>query len=140
MRSRNNVQEALLIADPDYEVGYGRPPKHTQFKKGQSGNPKGRKKGARGRKTDLRAELNERIEVTENGKSVKLTKQQLMVKQLAAKALKGDVRAISKLADLTIALLGPEDQDPKAASSLPAEDEAIIADWMHRINGGKADD
>ena len=28
----------------DYEVGYGRPPKKTQFKKGQSGNPKGRPK------------------------------------------------------------------------------------------------
>lgn len=128
------------MTDRDYEVGYGRPPKHSQFKKGQSGNPKGRKKGARGLKTDLRAELSERIEVTESGKVLKLTKQRLMVKQLAAKALKGDVRAIGKLADLTIALLGPEDQGPKTTSSLPAEDEAIIADWMQRINGGKSDD
>ena len=33
--------------DPkDHEVGYGRPPKHTQFKAGTSGNPKGRPKGS----------------------------------------------------------------------------------------------
>ncbi|MEM7472586.1 MAG: DUF5681 domain-containing protein [Pseudomonadota bacterium] len=119
----------------DYDVGYGRPPKHAQFKKGQSGNPKGRKKGARGLKTDLRAELSERIEITENGKTVKLTKQQLMVKQLATKALKGDVRAISKLADLTIALLGPDDDARKTAAVLPAEDEAILTDWLSRATG-----
>ena len=28
--------------ETDYEVGYGKPPKHTQFKRGQSGNPNGR--------------------------------------------------------------------------------------------------
>ncbi len=33
----------------DYEIGYGKPPKHTRFKKGQCGNPKGRPKGARNR-------------------------------------------------------------------------------------------
>lgn len=127
------------MSSKDYDVGYGRQPKHSQFKKGQSGNPKGRKKGARGLKTDLRAELNERIEITENGKTVKLTKQQLMVKQLAAKAIKGDVRAITKLADLTIALLGPEDDKVTSAAVLPKEDEAIIADWLTRNSGDKTD-
>ncbi len=128
------------MSDENYDVGYGRPPKHTQFKKGQSGNPKGRKKGARGLKTDLRAELNERIEITENGKTVKLTKQQLMVKQLAAKAIKGDVRAIGKLADLTIALLGAEDETRKAAATLPADDDAILQAWLKREVGGQSDD
>ena len=128
------------MADKDYDVGYGRPPKHTQFKKGQSGNPKGRKKGARGLKTDLRSELNERIEITENGKTVKLTKQQLMVKQLAAKAIKGDVRAISKLADLAISLLGPDDERLSSTAVLPSDDEAIISNWLSRNTSGKADD
>jgi hypothetical protein len=32
------------ITDPIYEVGYKKPPKHSQFKKGQSGNTKGRRK------------------------------------------------------------------------------------------------
>lgn len=126
--------------DRDYDVGYSRPPKHTQFKKGQSGNPKGRKKGARGLKTDLRAELSARIEISENGKTVKLTKQQLMVKQLAAKAIKGDVRAISKLADLVITLLGPDDQVHKSDSTLPAEDREIISGFLSRNARALADD
>ena len=120
------------MSDKDYEVGHGRPPKHTQFKKGQSGNPKGRKKGARGLKTDLRAELNERIEITENGKTLKLTKQQLMVKQLTAKAIKGDVRAISKLADLAMVLLGSDDEVRKSAVALSADDETIIDEFLRR--------
>lgn len=127
------------MSENDYEVGYGRPPKHTQFKKGQSGNPKGRKKGARGLKTDLRAELGQRVEITENGKQVKLTKQQLMVKQLAAKAVKGDIRAISKLADLAIALLGPEDVVQKPEATLPSEDSAIIDEFIKRKAGGSTD-
>ena len=120
------------MSDKDYEVGHGRPPKHTQFKKGQSGNPKGRKKGARGLKTDLRAELNERIEITENGKTLKLTKQQLMVKQLTAKAIKGDVRAISKLTDLAMVLFGPDDEVRKSAVALPAENKAILDAYVAR--------
>ena len=47
----------------DEKVGYGRPPKHSRFRKGQSGNPRSRPKGARGLKTDLRAELSERVRV-----------------------------------------------------------------------------
>ena len=39
---------AKLRADQiGYEVGYGRPPQHTQFRPGQSGNPAGRRKGVR---------------------------------------------------------------------------------------------
>lgn len=128
------------MSESDYEVGYGRPPKHSQFRKGQSGNPKGRKKGARGLKTDLRAELSERLEITQNGKAVKLTKQQLIVKQLAAKAIKGDVRAISKLADLVITLLGPEDEVHKSASAMPPEDREIINAYLRRKNGSVPDD
>jgi hypothetical protein len=43
----------------DYEVGYGRPPIHTRFKPGQSGNPAGRPKGAQNFATEIAAELKE---------------------------------------------------------------------------------
>ena len=120
------------MSDKDYEVGYGRPPKHTQFRKGQSGNSRGRRKGARGLKTDLSAELSERLEITENGKTLKLTKQRAMLKQLIAKAIKGDVRAISKLADLVMVLFGPDDEVRKSAVALSADDETIIDEFLRR--------
>ena len=51
-----------------YEVGYRKPPKATQFKQGQSGNPHGRPKGTKNLKTDLIEELGEHITLSEGGK------------------------------------------------------------------------
>ena len=70
-----------------YGVGYGRPPQHTRFKPGQSGNPKGRPKGTINLKTDLMEELSERISVSEGGKPKKLSKQRALLKSLVAKAI-----------------------------------------------------
>jgi hypothetical protein len=48
-----------------YEVGFGRPPRHTRFRAGQSGNPKGKAKGAVNLATDVQDELAERIRIRE---------------------------------------------------------------------------
>ena len=71
-----------------YDVGFGKPPKHTQFKKGQSGNPNGRPKGARNLKTDLFEELQTIVLVTEGSRKVRISKQLALVKVLLAKAHK----------------------------------------------------
>ena len=110
---------------PEYDVGYGKPPKHTRFKKGQSGNSKGRPKGSRGIKTDLREELEQRITLTENGTRRTITKQQAIVKSLVMRAIKGDPRASQLVANLTIQVLGAEDEGHKG-SILPTSDQAII--------------
>lgn len=121
------------MSKDDYDVGYGKPPKHTQFKKGQSGNPKGRRKGARGLKTDLREELMEMLTITENGKTTKLTKQRLMIKQLFAKASKGDVRAAIKMLEMANALLGPEQEASDAEQELTPEDAEIIREALEML-------
>lgn len=81
----------------DRDGGYGRPPKHSQFKKGQSGNPRGRPKNASSFKTDLAAELQEKLVLTENGKERKITKQRAFIKTLTAAAIKKDIRAVTAL-------------------------------------------
>ena len=57
-----------MSEDRNYEVGYGKPPKHTRFKPGQSGNPKGRKPGSKNVMTLLEQTLFDTVKVRENGK------------------------------------------------------------------------
>jgi hypothetical protein len=75
----------------DYEVGYGRPPKNGQFKKGISGNPFGRPKRASNFEAIVLRELNSHLTINENGKRKVITKDEGIVKQLVNKALKGHV-------------------------------------------------
>ena len=117
----------------DYDVGYGKPPKSGRFKKGKSGNKKGRPKGARGLKSDLKAELRQMITISENGHTRKLTKQQIVVKQLATSAAKGDIRAISKLIDLVATMFGVEDEPVKGAAALSLSDEAILRAYNQKL-------
>src|SRR6478609_8709514 len=93
------------ISRKDYEVGYGRPPQHTRFRPGCSGNPKGRPKGTQNLKTDLMEELSERISISEGGKPKKLSKQRALLKSLLAKAItKSDARAANILLNLMVRL------------------------------------
>ena len=55
----------------DYEVGYGTPPLHTRFQKGQSGNPKGRPRGRKNLSSLLNEALNGWVIVVENGRRKK---------------------------------------------------------------------
>ena len=128
----------------DYEVGYGKPPKHTRWKKGQpSPNPKGRPKGTRNLKTDLLDELGEKIILREGGRSLTTSKQRTMVKVLAEKALKGDIRAINVLVNL---LLRFQEQDPELPETedLTAADAAILEAFLRRNRaqktGGQSDE
>jgi Family of unknown function (DUF5681) len=77
--------------------GHGHPPKHGRFKKGQSGNPRGRPKKVSSFKTDLAAELQEKLSLTENGKERKISKQRAFCKTLVAAAIKKDIRAVNAL-------------------------------------------
>ena len=121
------------MADDDEEVGYGKPPKHSQFKPGQSGNPKGRPRGARGLRTELRSELGELMTITENGKSRRVSKRRVVIKSLLAKALKGDVRAAEKVMQLWIQAEGFE--DPRSERRLSEGDIAIVNLLLGRQSG-----
>jgi hypothetical protein len=87
-----------------YEVGYGKPPIKSQFKKGKSGNPGGRPKIQnelpRDFQTSLGNELKALITVTENGKKKKMPQLQAVIKSQIAHAINGDKTATKHILDL----------------------------------------
>lgn len=119
----------------NYEVGFCRPPLHTRYAKGHSGNTRGRPKGTRNLKTDLMAELAESITVREGDRRFKLSKQRVVVKALLAKAMKGDARAISILLGLIVRLVDLETSHGVDAP-LAAEDAALLEYLRERHKGG----
>ena len=110
----------------DYEVGYGKPPRHTRFTKGQSGNPRGRPPGAKNLKTLLSEALNEPIIVTENGGHRKITKREAIVTQLVNRSATADLRAIKILLDILRDIEGQTEPASPETSAFTAADEKVI--------------
>jgi len=108
-----------------YQVGYGKPPRHTRFKPGRSGNPRGRPSGARGLKTDLSRALSGRHVIQINGKPLKGNRQELMMLTLATRAASGDLRAQALLIPLILQVLGANAGE-ESGQQLSAQDQALL--------------
>src|SRR5215203_781211 len=114
-------------APADYSVGRGKPPAHSRFKPGQSGNPGGRKKGSRNMKSVLEDLLLEEIEMTENGKKRSVSLLEALIKRQMQAGLRGDLRAIKDLLDRYERHVGSE---PEVEDELPEDDKAILERFM----------
>src|SRR4051812_9812407 len=80
--------------EPEYEVGYRKPPKTKQWQPGQSGNPSGKRKPRKESfTTDLMAALAETVQVTIDGKVMEVTVKELIVQQLIEQSAHGNKRA-----------------------------------------------
>ena len=121
----------------DYEVGYSKPPRHTRFTKGQSGNPRGRAPGAKNLKTLLIDTLNELVVVAENGRRRTINKRHAFIKQIVNHALKGDWRAAKLLID-TLQRIEDRAEPEASESSYNAADAKVIAQLMTRLRGKKS--
>ena len=86
-------------APGSFEVGRGKPPRHTQFKPGQSGNPGGRRKGSCNLKTVLEAVMSSTIEISENGRKRQVPIVEALIYRQVQEGLRGQLRAIENLLD-----------------------------------------
>jgi Family of unknown function (DUF5681) len=116
----------------DYEVGRGKPPVHTRFKKGQSGNPRGPR--PKNLPALLVEALNEPMVVTIDGERREITKREVVAKQLVNKSTGADLRATKMLIDT------PKDVEKKAGVAPPPElapftaaDEEVMATFIARL-------
>lgn len=118
------------INDKNYEIGYQKPPKHSQFKPGQSGNPNGRPKGCNNLKTDVLEVLRMTINVMDNGNSKKINAQKAALLKLIEGALKGDTRKLDKLLKLSEMYNNEEVEQPMRNPS--KDDKAILEAYYNR--------
>jgi hypothetical protein len=88
------------VADEPYEVGFGKPPKHTRFQKGRSGNPKGRPKGSKNIFALIRKILDTKVIAKGPEGSRFMTMQEAAIRQLFNKAANGDLKAIQHVIQL----------------------------------------
>ncbi len=116
-----------------YKVGFGKPPKDTQFRKGQSGNPKGRPKGVLNFTTVLERTLRERVVVNENGRRKVITKLEAAVKQMVNKAASGDSAAQRQLLALVISAEERASQTPTTANELSEADRLVMQTVLKRL-------
>jgi len=114
-------------------VGYGNPPEATRFKKGQSGNPKGRRKGALNVATVFARTLREKVIVNENGQRKTMTKFEAAIKQFVNKAASGDLRALQLLVSLSREAETRESQSQPNNLALNESDQKVIEGILKRF-------
>ena len=102
----------MVDDEHDYKVGPGRPPLHTRYRKGQSGNPGGRRK--KNLPAILADALDEPVFVTIDGERRQITKREAVVHQLVNKSTSADLRATKMLFDMM------KDAEQKAGVAAPA--------------------
>ena len=137
MNQKVEVEGEEETMPDDYKIGYKKPPTHSQFQKGKSGNPGGRPKGKINFKTDLAEELAEKIRVREGDKTITVSKQRALVKRLMNGVLQGNPRMTAILINVIHRYMGSEEL--MSADEALNEDERQAFDFLvERIRNAQA--
>jgi hypothetical protein len=130
----NDNDDKPEAPEPAKSVGYGTPPEATRFKKGSSGNPKGRPRGSLNVRNLFTKISREKVVINENGQRKTVTKLEAALKQMVNKAASGDIRALRETLELA--------RDPEARQNMPGLqnpvseelDQEVIDGILQRLN------
>jgi hypothetical protein len=127
------IKRLRLHTDSDESVGYGRPPRATQFKPGQSGNPNGRPKGRKSETTMLNELLFQKIKIREGGRERRITLFEGMLRRFAEDSLKGNIKAAAFLFNrFSMASSAGSDE-----AEMTDDDRAILEAYAQEILSNK---
>ena len=143
MRNSNDDDTDEVLNGVSYAVGYRRPPLHTRFKPGTSGNPSGRPKGAQNLKSIFERILKEEVSLREGSVTKTITKAEAILRGLVIGAMKGDSRSqmtlfrlaeqvgqfeeapgqLQRIERVIVQWQAPDDDRPNTNDALPASSE-----------------
>lgn len=121
-----------------YEVGYGKPPMATRFKRGQSGNPKGRPKTSKNVGKMLEDIFNRKITITEHGVRRDVTMLEAIFRQVANGAAKGELRHVDRVMKL-LTIMGDAlnaDQMSNGDWQVDPQADKAVLDALAEMVGG----
>lgn len=120
----------------DYPVGYGKPPEATRFRKGVSGNPKGRPKGSKNISSMLLDAGRQTVQITRNGRPQVVSLMEAGILQLYTKAAGGDPRAMREIfsAHRTFVQL---EVGTEETQEIAERDKTVMKSILRRINSVK---
>ena len=115
------------------EKGYGKPPKKHQFKKGVSGNPRGRPKGKKSFAALFKKLENEKITIQINGKTEKLTIEQAILKRVMIDSVVGKSSSARLYVEIKQTILAMPDTAGMSASERNKQDQAILESFLKHL-------
>jgi hypothetical protein len=124
-------------ANDGYTVGYGKPPQHSRFQPGKSGNPVGRPKGLRNFKTEVQRMLKQPVKINDGGRSRDASTQEAALMRLREKALKGDSRGLDRVVELADRYNNDEANGAIAQELSPDDREILDAYTAKVLAGGR---
>ena len=121
----------------DYDVGYKKTSKSTQFKKGQSGNPRGRPKGSRSLKSTIEKSFRRKVTMRENGQTRQVTVIEAVLAKQLESAMKGNLKSAELILKYSM-MVGDRDDaqlDLDAGNGPTLEDDqATIRELMKLVD------
>jgi len=132
-KGRNYQDKKPQERAADYPVGYGKPPLASRFKRGTSGNAKGRPKGSKNLKTLIRDAMTASISVQEGAKTKRVSRIEGVVLRQLQKALMGSDQAAMAVVKMALQLGFLEGSiDNFDAVALTRDDEQILSELIAR--------
>jgi Family of unknown function (DUF5681) len=126
------------VSSLDGKIGYKRPPAHTRFQKGRSGNPRGRQKGVRNFAADVKRSLEIPVTLNDQGRAKRVSTQEALILRLREKALKGDHRALETLLSLARTHNNDEAFERTGGEPMALEDQAILEAFAEEVRSRPA--